>query len=542
MFNRTVLTNPNGLAYLHAFKGSNNEYIEHKKSWREMGVRVAKLASSLISLCNLKKGDVVSIIAPNSSAILETHFAVPGAGGVLHTINTRLDATTIAYQLTHCEAKVVFVDSEFNSLMKEVKMKLEASGRIPLPMFINIIDVETQHKSKVDTTTLIGSIEYEDLVSKGTQTYRLLHCDDELDAITLNYTSGTTGNPKGVVTHYRGAYLNSISNQIELNIPSSSSYLWVVPMFHCNGWCFPWTLANGGSTSYLMRQVRAELLFDLIERYHISFLSGAPVTMNTMLSYPQRRRFTHTVKMMVAGAPPPPALMDRFSHELGVTVQTAYGLTETYGPISTYIPYNHNPIDVNTTTKSVPEMLQRTHQVFNTTLESMTVMDPLTMQPVPPDGLTMGEVMIRGNIVMKGYLKNERATKECFEGGWFHSGDLAVLHTDGRIELKDRSKDIIISGGENISSIEVENIMVTHPRIFEVAVIAMPDEKWGEVPCAFVTLNENEKEKTPTESEIIQWCRTKMAAFQSPKRIIFGDLPKTSTGKVQKNELRKLLC
>ena len=355
----------------------------------------------------------------------------------------------------------------------------------------------------------------------------------------MNYTSGTTGNPKGVLLHHRGAYLNAISNPLELNMPKHSKYLWIVPLFHCNGWCFAWSMAAVAGVSYFIRQVRPGSIFNLIEKHKIQFLAGAPVTMNTMLTYPEKRRFTHGVRMWTAGAPPPPSVIRRFIDEIGVTVQTAYGLTETYGPISCH---NVDPVwlEEGETDDSILERC--TYQNHNALVEDMTVRDPETMLEVPHDGTTMGEVMIKGNIIMKGYLNNETATNEAFMGGWFHSGDLAVSHGRGRIQIKDRSKDVIISGGENISSIEVENILVTHPYILEAAVIAMPDEKWGEVPCAFVTLNFHVKESAELTPEMVmKWARTKMAGFQTPKRVIFCDLPKTSTGKVQKHELRKRL-
>lgn len=389
---------------------------------------VKKFASAL-SKIGIGKDDTVSFIAPNTPPIFEAHFAVPGVGAVLHTINTRIDATTVAFQLKHGHSKVIFVD--------------------------------------------------------GDETFELVRPVDEWDAIFLNYTSGTTGNPKGVVCHHREAYLNAVSNIVGWSMSRHSRYLWVVPLFHCNGWCFAWTMAACTGVSVFMRQVRAEALFDLIVIHKIQYLCGAPITMNTMLNYTDIKIFNDDIKMWTAGASPPPAVIKRFMDETGIKVQTAYGLTETYGPISSHVPdpmWEENGL-------TAEECLQKcTYQVGDASLESLQVLDPETLVPVPADGKTIGEVMIRGNIVMKGHLNNEEATAEAFKGGWFRSGDLGVNHGNGRIELKDRSKDIIISGGENISSIEVANIILTHNLIGEVAVIAMPDEKWGEVPAAFMTL------------------------------------------------------
>eukprot|EP01038_Epipyxis_sp_PR26KG_P008148 gene8148-11029_t len=524
LFHRTIKMYPSLTAYSHGTL---------HRSWKEVGIRVRQLASALTKH-GIKKNDIVSIMAPNSPAIFEAHFAIPGSQAVLHTINTRLDATTIAYQLQHSESKLVFVDSEYSILMNEVQAKLTSAG-VKLPFFIDINDPEYVSSTPV---TPVGMIDYESFLATGDGGKSLLPCDDEWDAITLNYTSGTTGNPKGVLTHYRGAYLNAISNQVEWNMEKFPRYLWIVPMFHCNGWCFPWTMAAATGTSYFLRQIRAESIFRIIEKYRIGYMSGAPITMITMLSYPEKIKFKHPVKFWAAGAPPPPAIIQKCTEELGMHIQTAYGLTETYGPISNHIPDPYWK-ELNL---SDEEILKRTtYQTHNALIEEMTVIDPDTLIPVPADGTTMGEVMMRGNIVMKGYLKNPTATEECFKGGWFRSGDLGVNHGNGRIELKDRSKDIIISGGENISSIEVENIMLTHPNVLEVAVVAMPDEKWGEVPCAFVKLNDIADKSSLTGEVLMKWCRTKMAGFQSPKRIIFTELPKTSTGKVQKNLLRKLL-
>jgi fatty-acyl-CoA synthase len=394
--------------------------------------------------------------------------------------------------------------------------------------------------------------------------------DDEFDAISLNYTSGTTGNPKGVVCHHRGAYLTSMINVVEWNMPLYSKMLWVVPMFHCNGWNFPWTMAAVAGTNYFLRQIRPAQMFDIIERHQVQYFAGAPVTMNTLLAHPQKFKFKHQVKCWVAGAPPPPAVIRRFEAEIGVNVQCAYGLTETYGPMGTH---NVDPDWLLTHPSAEELLIKRTFLTADGTVEDFRVLCPETMTEVPADGVTVGEVMIRGNIVMKGYLGNEKATKEAFEGGWFHSGDLAVSHGNGRIELKDRSKDIIISGGENISSIQVENHLLDHEWVGEVAVVAMADEKWGEVPLAFVVprpglgvtivLSDSVKNadgsmvahdalhgqslnhpdgKTLTAADFMAWSRTKMAGYETPKKIVFIDsLPKTSTGKTQKHILRSMI-
>lgn len=395
------------------------------------------------------------------------------------------------------------------------------------------------------------SFDYEDLIANGNETFPLMPCTDEFSAIALSYTSGTTGNPKGVVGNYRGAYLNALGNLFDLGIPSASqiassslsstafnpSYLWIVPMFHCNGWCFVWSLGMSGTTSIFMRQIRAETLFHSIETHKVGFMCGAPITMLTMLSHPQRRKFDHPIKFLTAGAPPPPAVIKQFINETGVTVQTAYGLTEVYGPIASNLPIE---------TDEEARLAQCTWLSANTVLggNGFTVLDPTTLEPVPCDGVTMGEIMIRGNVVMQGYFNNEKATLETFitdksEVQWMRTGDLGVLHPLGRVELKDRAKDIIISGGENISSIEVENTLIAHEHVSEAAVIAIPDDKWGEVPCAFIVLKEG---GTVAEDDLIQWSWTQLPKFCCPKKVvIIAKLPKTSTGKIQKHELRKLL-
>ena len=514
-------------------------YVNGNESttWSNVYNTSRKLASSLIKL-GIKKNDVVSIIAPNSPSIFECHFGVPGSGAVLHTINTRLDAKTIAFQLNHCKAKVLFVDSEFSKLTQDaINILKNTTKDYPLPYIIDIHDKE--YKSNLPITK-IGNIDYNSFIENGDKNFNLIRPNDEWDAIALNYTSGTTGDPKGVVIHHRGAYLNSLSNLIEWNMQRFPRFLWIVPMFHCNGWCFAWSMAATTGTSYFLRQIRAESLFEIIQKNKIEYLSCAPITMITMLGYDKKFKFNHNIKMWAAGAPPPQAVMRRFKEEIGVSVQTAYGLTETYGPMSAHVVDPH-PNWGNLNEEEL--LLKSTYQTSDCTTENMKVFDPETMQPVPADGKTIGEIMIKGNTVMKGYLGNEKATLKAFENGWFHTGDLAVYHGRGRLEIKDRSKDIIISGGENISSIEVENILLNHPAIEETAVIAMPDAKWGEVPCAFITIRSTYKgEKKSLEDEIMKWAKTKMAGFQTPKKVIILDaLPKTNTGKVQKFMLRNMI-
>eukprot|EP00428_Durinskia_dybowskii_P078017 CAMPEP_0170360172 /NCGR_PEP_ID=MMETSP0117_2-20130122/3141_1 /TAXON_ID=400756 /ORGANISM="Durinskia baltica, Strain CSIRO CS-38" /LENGTH=538 /DNA_ID=CAMNT_0010614473 /DNA_START=117 /DNA_END=1733 /DNA_ORIENTATION=+ len=502
------------------------------RTWSEMHKRVSKFAAALHAN-GVRKGDVVSFMAANSAPMFEAHFAVPGLGSVLHSINTRLDSSTIAFQLNHANPKVVVIDSEFNDIMREAVAIASKDTEFKAPLFINIHEDDN---IMMHTDTRISTVEYEEFISAGSDTFELLPCEDEWDAISLNYTSGTTGNPKGVVCTHRGAYLNSLSNVAEWNMQRFSKLLMIVPMFHCNGWNFTWTMANLAGCAFFMRHVQAEGIFDLISKHNIQYMCGAPITMTTMLSYPQRQKFTHEVKMLTGGAPPPPSLLKRFTDETGVTIRTSYGLTESYGPATFHYP---DP-EWDALNWSAEELLGKVTQQAQTAIEErVCVMNPDTMQPVPADSTTLGEVMIKGNIMMKGYFKNPAATHEAFKNGWFHTGDLAVSHGKGRFEIKDRSKDIIISGGENISSIQVETVIITHPSIMEVAVVAMPDEKWGEVPCAFVTLDPLARKVT--EAELIAWARGKMAHFMAPKRFVFSELPKTATGKVQKNLLRKML-
>ncbi|MDH3316629.1 MAG: acyl-CoA synthetase [Gammaproteobacteria bacterium] len=491
-------------------------------SWSETYARCRRLASALAAR-GVGRGDTVAVLAPNIPAIYEASFGVPMLGAVLNTLNVRLDAATIAYSLEHGEAKALITDTEFAPVIAE------AVAGLKRPPFI--IDVNDPAGPGGDH---LGELEYEDLLLQGDPDYVWRLPDDEWQSISLNYTSGTTGKPKGVVYHHRGAYLNAISNILGWDMGSHPVYLWTLPMFHCNGWCYPWTLACVAGTSVCMRKVEAKAIFDAIADNGVTHFCGAPIVLGIVLNAKpgERREFSHTVEVMTAAAPPPAAVLQAME-AAGFHMTHVYGLTETYGPAvicAWKSEWDALPVEERASMKA-------RQGVPYHALEDLQVMDPETMQPVPRDGKTIGEVMFRGNIVMKGYLKNPEATQKSFAGGWFHSGDLGVMHPDGYIQLKDRSKDIIISGGENISSIEVEDTLYRHPAVLEAAVVARPDEKWGETPCAFVTLKDNAQKVT--EADIIDFCRKNMARFKAPKTVIFGALPKTSTGKIQKFKLRE---
>jgi 3-(methylthio)propionyl---CoA ligase len=493
-----------------------------RRNWRETYSRCRQLASALHS-ANIGKGDTVSVIAPNVPALFEAHFGVPMVGAVLNAINTRLDAESIKYILEHAQSKVVLVDREFYDLVEKSLQMLEVHPRV-----ITIDD--PTFKGAKD----IGNCSYETFINNGDPQFPWQPPFDEWEAISLNYTSGTTGNPKGVVYHHRGAALNAINNVLSWSMPLHPVYLWTLPMFHCNGWCFPWTIAAQAGTNICLRQVRAEAIFGLIRKETVSHFCAAPVVLNLLnnASDELKLNIKHSIKVMTAGAAPP-AVVIQGMEELGMEVTHTYGLTETYGPsvvCSWRDEWNELPIKEKAQLKS-------RQGVRYPLLEGLMVADPQSLQEVPHDGETIGEVMIRGNVVMKGYLKNVQATRKSFEGGWFHSGDLAVRHPNGYVEIKDRSKDIIISGAENISSIEIEGVLYQHPDVLEAAVVAKLDDKWGEVPCAFITL----KEAVPlTEQAVIDFCAARMARFKIPKAVIFGELPKTSTGKIQKFMLREL--
>jgi len=491
-------------------------------TWAQTYARCRRLASALAAR-GIGTGDTVSIIAPNVPAIYEASFGVPMLGAVLNTVNTRLDARTIAFILEHAEAKVLITDREFSAT---VAAALGELGRELL-----VIDIDDP---LAPAGELLGETTYEEFLAEGDPTFAWRPPDDEWRAISLNYTSGTTGDPKGVVYHHRGAYLNALSNAVGWNMAHHPVYLWTLPMFHCNGWCFPWTIAALAGTNVCLRRVEAGAIFDAIAERGVTHFCGAPIVLGLILNATpeQRRDFDHTVEVMTAAAPPPAAVLEGMEKS-GFHMTHVYGLTETYGPAVICAwkeEWDALPVEEQAIRKSRQGV--RYHA-----LDGLDVMDPDTMQPVPRDGETMGEVMFRGNVVMKGYLKNPATTDASLAGGWFHSGDLGVMHADGYLQVKDRSKDIIISGGENISSIEVEDTLYRHPAVLEAAVVARSDEKWGETPCAFVTLKDGAGDTSA--DDIIAFCRDNMAHFKAPRTVVFGPLPKTSTGKVQKFKLRE---
>jgi fatty-acyl-CoA synthase len=490
-------------------------------TWSQTYARCRRFASFLASQ-NIGYGDTVSAMLPNIPAMNEAHFAVPMAGAVLNALNIRLDAPSIAFQLDHGGAKIILVDPEFAGVISEALELMTG----PKPLVIDVDDVSFAGGKR------IGELEYEDALSQGDENFAARLPQDEWDAIALSYTSGTTGNPKGVVTHHRGAYLNAVSNILAGNLSQHPVYLWTLPMFHCNGWCFPWTVAAAAGVNVCLRKVEPTKIFELIKKHGVTHMCGAPIVYNTLINAPDapKKSGARPVVGLIAGAAPPVAVLEG-AESIGIKLTHVYGLTEVYGPASVCAEqpgWDDLPADQRAQRKrrqGVPYPLQ----------EAVTVLDPETMLEVPRDGETVGEVMFRGNIVMKGYLKNEKATMEAFAGGWFHTGDLGVLDEHGYIIIKDRSKDIIISGGENISSVEVEDVLYKHPAVLFAAVVAKPDPKWGEVPCAFIELKENVR---ATEAEIIAFCRSHMSGFKTPKAVVFGPIPKTSTGKIQKFMLR----
>jgi fatty-acyl-CoA synthase len=493
-----------------------------KRSYRELEARCRRLASALAKR-GIAPGDTVAAMLPNTPAMLEAHYGVPMCGAILNALNTRLDATALSFILGHGEARALIVDAEFGPVMREA---VRLAGR---PMLV--IDVDDPEGPGLGEP--IGEIEYESLLAEGDPGFEPLLPADEWQAIALNYTSGTTGNPKGVVYHHRGAHLNAVGNVLVWSMPQFPIYLWTLPMFHCNGWCFPWTVVLQAGTQVCLRRVASETIFAAFAEHGVTHLCGAPIVMSMVVNAPEsaRRPFSQKVKMMTAASAPPAAVLEKMER-LGIEVTHVYGLTEVYGP-ATVCAWQEEWAGLDADARS--RMLAR-QGVPYPVLEGLDVMDPATMTSVPRDGATIGEIMMRGHGVMKGYLKNPTATEEAFGGGWFHTGDLAVMHGDGYIEIKDRSKDIIISGGENISSIEVEGALYRHPAVLEAAVVARPDEKWGESPCAFVTLKEGAE---ASEQELIDHCRRELAHFKAPKAIVFGPLPKTSTGKIQKFALRE---
>ena len=494
-----------------------------RRDYKTFYARARQLASALAAK-GIGKGDTVSVMLANTPAMAECHYGVPMTGGVLNTMNTRLDAAIIAFTLDHAETKVLIVDREFSGIVRDA-LKLARTK----PFVIDYDDPEYHGAGE-----RIGAIEYEAFVASGDPAHQWKLPDDEWDAIALNYTSGTTGDPKGVVYHHRGAYLLAMGNLLTGDLGRHPIYLWTLPMFHCNGWCFPWSIVLAAGVQVCLRQVRAKTMYDLIAAEKVTHLCGAPIVMSTLLNAPadEKKPLPHLVEFMTAAAPPPEAVLAAMK-EAGFNVTHVYGLTEVYGP--SVVNEWHD--DWNALSSTEQAARKSRQGVRYPVLEALDVLDPETMAPVPADGETLGEVMFRGNTVMKGYLKNPKSTRESFAGGWFHSGDLGVKYPDGYVQLKDRSKDIIISGGENISSIEVEDALYKHPAVAAAAVVAKPDDKWGETPCAFVELRPG---KTATADDLIAWCREHLARFKVPRHVVFVELPKTSTGKIQKFRLRDM--
>ncbi|MGW8270653.1 MAG: acyl-CoA synthetase [Burkholderiales bacterium] len=495
---------------------------DRRQTWQETYARARRLGSALARR-GIGLGDTVAAMLPNVPAMYEAHFGVPMTGAVLNTLNTRLDADAIAFMLEHGGAKLLLTDREFSATIGPAIAKL---GRP-----IEVIEVDDPLYDGPGET--LGSRSYEALLAEGNADWDWSWPADEWQAISLNYTSGTTGNPKGVVYHHRGAYLNGVGNILVWGMPQHSVYLWTLPMFHCNGWCFAWAMAANAGTNICLRKVDAGEIFRLIKLHRVTHYCGAPIVHQTLINAPEamKQGIDHKVSCLVAGAAPPAAIIEGME-KMGFAITHIYGLTETYGPATVCAKqpgWSTLPLEEQV-------RLNGRQGVRYTVEEGLDVMDPDTMTPVPADGETMGEIMFRGNITMKGYLKNPKATQDAFRGGWFHSGDLAVKQPDGYIKIKDRSKDIIISGGENISSLEVEDQLYRHPAVMAAAVVAMPDAKWGETPCAFVELKAG---ASATEQEIIDYCRANMARFKAPRAVVFGELPKTSTGKIQKFVLRE---
>jgi fatty-acyl-CoA synthase len=499
--------------------------IHGNRSWnyRTFYTRANQLGSALARR-GIKRGETVSVMLANTPAMVEAHYGVAMAGAVLNTLNTRLDAAILGFALDHAETRLLIVDREFSGVMKDALARAKVK-----PLVIDYDDPEF-----AGAGGRIGTLEYEELLREGDSDFDWQMPGDEWDAISLNYTSGTTGDPKGVVYHHRGAYLLALANVITCGMGKHPVYLWTLPMFHCNGWCFTWTLSVVAGTHVCLRAVRAAPIFDAIAKYNVTHLCGAPIVMSTLLNATaqEKKPLPHVVQFVTAAAPPPEAVLAAMK-TAGFNVTHVYGLTETYGPASInewHREWDALPADAQAEKKA-------RQGVRYPVLEALDVLDPETMQPVPRDGETLGEVMFCGNVVMKGYLKNKASTEASFAGGWFHSGDLGVMHPDGYIQLKDRSKDIIISGGENISSIEVEDALYKHPSVAAVAVVAKPDDKWGETPCAFVELKPG---TNATADELIAWSRSHLAAYKCPRYVVFAEIPKTSTGKLQKFKLREM--
>jgi fatty-acyl-CoA synthase len=509
---RTAYIWPHRVAVVHG---------PRRYTWKETYDRSRRLASALAAK-GIGIGDTVAAMLANTPEMIEAHFGVPMTGGVLNTLNTRLDAEALAFMLDHGEAKVLLTDTEFAPVIRNALQKVKQK-----PLVLDVVDALGPGGDR------LGDVDYEAFIAQGDADFAWKAPADDWQAISLNYTSGTTGNPKGVVYHYRGAYLNALSNIIDWGMPRHSVYLWTLPLFHCNGWCFAWTMAANAGTNVCLRRVEAQAIFDAIREHKVTHYCGAPIVHSMLINAPEsmKQGISHKVFALVAAAAPPAAVIEGMER-MGFDITHVYGLTETYGPAAVCAKHDEwMSLDIGARTER-----NGRQGVRYTCEEGMTVMDPETMREVPWDAQTMGEIMFRGNITMKGYLKNKKATDEAFAGGWFHSGDLAVMQPDGYVKIKDRSKDVIISGGENISSLEVEDALYRHPAVIAAAVVAQPDPKWGETPCAFVELKPGTR---ATEAELIAHCQSLLARFKAPKKVVFGDLPKTSTGKIQKFLLRE---
>ena len=513
---RTAQVYPDRLAIVHG---------DLRRSWGQTYARCRQLASSL-QQAGIGKNDTVAVMLPNTPPMVEAHFGIPMAGAVLNTLNTRLDPETLAFMLDHGEAKLLIVDPEFSAVVaKALKLRQRTE-----PLMV----VQVQDALYGEPAEQVGSVDYESFIARVDAEFAWQLPADEWDAIALNYTSGTTGNPKGVVYHHRGAAINAISNVLEWDMPKHSVYLWTLPMFHCNGWCFPWTVAARAGVNVCLRRVDAQAVFEAIRNVGVTHYCGAPIVQSLLINAPAalKEGLPAGVKAMVAGAAPPASMIEGME-AMGFDITHVYGLTEVYGPATVCAKHESwDALDIGERARLNSRQGTRYHLQ-----RAAAVLDPETMVPAPHDGQTMGEIMFQGNIAMKGYLKNPEATAEAFRGGWFHTGDLAVQHPDGYIQIKDRSKDIIISGGENISSIEVEDVLYRHPAVMAAAVVAKPDAKWGETPCAFIELKAGAE---VTAEDIIAHCKKHLAGYKVPRAVVFGDLPKTSTGKIQKFELRKL--
>ena len=513
---RAALAYPTKLAVIHG---------DLKRSWSETYQRCKMLASALQKL-GIQKSETVAVMLPNTPPMVEAHFGLAMAGAVLCALNTRQDARALAFMLEHSEAKVLIVDQEFASVIAAA-LALLKEKTFPLPIIIDVDDpLYTGPRQR------LSKLEYERFLESADLNFSIQWPEDEWDPICLNYTSGTTGNPKGVVYSHRGAYTNGISNALEWGMQRHPTYLWVLPMFHCNGWCFPWTVAAMAGVNVCLRRVEAQPIFDAIRSHKVTHYCGAPIVQNMLINAPQEMKsgIQHRVQTMVGGAAPPAAMIEGME-KMGFEILHAYGLTEVYGPVLISVQQDEW---ASLSLQARAELNSR-QGICKQLEQAVAVLDPETMQPVPADGETIGEIMVRGNVVMRGYLKNPEATAAALKGGWFHSGDLAVVYPDGYMKIKDRSKDIIISGGENISSIEVEDALYRHPAVLAAAVVAKPDPKWGETPCAFIELK---PEASATEEDIITHCRGLLAGFKVPRTVVFQELPKTATGKIQKFELR----